>query len=109
MMLEETPPGQQPDGDFVREAEQVHESEGEERHYRVLGDRADEDVERALREDLEIVRGERETHSEHDDSEDDCLAGAPDPGEKTGEEVGDDGDGDDEGGRVSGEKVAQSL
>lgn len=86
---------QKSDGDLVREPEQMHEPEGEERHDRVLSDRADEDVERASREDHEIIRGECEAHSEHDDSEDDCLAGAFDLGEQTGEEVGDDGDGGD--------------
>ena len=59
--------------DSLREMEKVNEAPGEKRHQRVLCARADENVQRTLRENPEIVLGERHAHGQHDDAQDDSL------------------------------------
>ena len=44
----------------------------EERHDAKLGDRADEDIARALQDELEVLKAQGHAHAEHDDAEQNC-------------------------------------
>lgn len=70
-------------------AEQPRQAEGYKRHDRKLRSGTDEDVARATRKQLKVLRAQREAHGEHDDANDDGLRVAFDPRKKCWKEEGD--------------------
>ena len=55
--------------DSLRQMEKVNQAPGEKRHQRILCARADENIQRALRQNPEIGLRQRHAHGQHDDSE----------------------------------------
>ena len=94
------------DGEVGVESENLGERECHHRHDGVLRRCPEQNVERALEQDLEILHGEREPHAQHDNPEDDGGYVPVDPAEGYGEEECDDGACDDERGSVGGKCVA---
>ena len=78
-------------------------------HDDELGAGSDEDVERSLCQNLEIVGGESQSHGEHDDAEDDGLCGSAHPVEGMWEEECEHCYTDDENRGVVGQPFADPL
>ena len=88
------------------EVEDLHQQPGHPGHDEELGACADEDVQRTAGDDAEVVSGQRQSHGQHDEAQDDGLCGAAHPLEGGGQEEGEDGDGDDEQRGVAGQPRA---
>ena len=93
-------------GEVGVKPENLGERESHQRHDGVLRDGPEQNVERTLEQDLEILHGEREPHAQHDYPENDRGDVPVDPAEGYGNEECDDGACDDERGSVGGKCVA---